>query len=218
VVVGFAAGLLMPRSQPLAEGIPAYQRALFGLGVAFAAYGIAVLPPRGNGLIAVFVAAITLGIRRPDLRRYFESQAAGLVEIVKLGIFVVFGSLLTLHGLFGDGWAAVAVVAVTLLVARPVAVSFALWGTACDMATRAFMAWFGPKGVATVTFSLLVLSQRITAGARIFNLAALTVVCSVIVHGASDTPGAEWIARRSEQPRPVRGGVSARGPRAAPDP
>ena len=218
VLVGFAGGLLMPRSQSLEEGIPAHQRSLYALGVAFAAYGIAVLPPHGNGLIAVFVAAITLGIRRPDLRQYFHSQAADLVEIVKLGIFVVFGSLLTLHGLLGDGWGAVALVAVTLLVARPVAVTVALWGTGCDAATRAFMAWFGPKGVATVTFSLLVLSQRITAGARIFNLAALTVFCSVILHGATEKPGVEWIARRSERPRPVRDGVSARGQRAAPDP
>ena len=218
VLVGFAGGLLMPRSQPLGEEIPAHQRSLYVLGVAFAAYGIALLPPHGNGLIAVFVAAITLGIRRPDLRQYFHSQAADLVEIVKLGIFVVFGSLLTLHGLFGDGWGAVAIVAVTLFVARPVAVGAALWGTGCDAATRAFMAWFGPKGVATVTFSLLVLSQRITAGARIFNLAALTVVCSVFLHGATEKPGVEWIARRSERPRPVRDEISVRGQRAAPDP
>ena len=41
------------------------------------------------------------------------------------------------------------------------------------------MAWFGPKGVATMTFSLLVLSQAIPQGERIFNLAALVVLCSV---------------------------------------
>ena len=97
---------------------------------AFATYGIAVgLPPEGNGLIAVFVCAITLGIRRPDVRVAFEERAGDIVEIVKLGVFVVFGALLTLDGLFGDGWAAVAIVAVTLLVARPVAIWLALLGT-----------------------------------------------------------------------------------------
>ena len=198
LVVGLAAAWLMPHDEGLGEGIPPHQRALYALGGAFAAYGIAVLPPRGNGLIAVFVAAITLGIRRPDIRVYFERQALDLVEIVKLGIFVVFGSLLTLHGLFGDGWAALAIVVITLLVARPVAVFTALTGTATNTATKAFMSWFGPKGVATMTFSLLVLSDQISAGARIFNIAALVVFCSVIVHGLTDTPGAEWIARRSE--------------------
>ena len=122
-----------------------------------------------------------------------------MVEIVKLGIFVVFGALLTLHGLFGSGWAAVGAVALTLPAARPVAVFAALAGTGTDTATKAFMSWFGPKGVATMTFSLLVLSQRVTAGATIFNLAALTVFCSILVDGVTDTGGANWIARRAEE-------------------
>src|SRR2546423_1036873 len=82
---------------------------------------------------------------------------------------------------------------------RPVAVFAAIAGTPTDLATRAFMAWFGPKGVATMTFSLLVLATRVEQGTRIFNLAALAVFCSIIAHGASDTPGAEWIARRAER-------------------
>ena len=115
--------------------------------------------------------------------------ARDIIEIVKLGVFVVFGSLLTIDGLFTDGWAAVAIVVVTLLVARPVAVWIALAGTGVDRAEKAFMAWFGPKGVATMTFSLLVLNAAIPQGQRIFNLAALVVVCSIVVHGLSDTPG-----------------------------
>ena len=51
------------------------------------------------------------------------------------------------------------------------------------------MAWFGPKGVATMTFSLLVLGEGIPDGERIFNLAALCVFASVLVHGLTDTPG-----------------------------
>jgi len=90
-------------------------------------------------------------------------------------------------------------VLIALLVARPLAVFAALAGTATDTATRAFMSWFGPKGVATMTFSLLVLSQRISAGATIFNLAALTVFCSILAHGLTDTAGANWIAGRSAE-------------------
>lgn len=200
LVVALVAASLMPRETSFDAAIPPHQKSLYALGVAVAAYGLAVLPPHGNGLIAVYVAAITFGIRRPDIRGAFEAQAEDLVEIAKLGIFVVFGSLLTFHGLFGDGWSAVAIAAITFLVARPVAVFAALLGTATDTATRGFMAWFGPKGVATMTFSLLVLSDQITAGPRIFNLAALVVFCSVLVHGATDTAGAEWIARRATLP------------------
>jgi NhaP-type Na+/H+ or K+/H+ antiporter len=193
IAMGYVASRLLPR-----RGIPDHQRSLFALGAGFATYGVAVgLPPEGNGLIAVFVCAITLGIRRPELRATFEERADDIVEIVKLGVFVVFGALLTLDGLFGDGLAAVAIVVVTLLVARPVAVWIALIGTGTPAAWTWFMAWFGPKGVATMTFSLLVLADQIPAGERIFNLAALCVFVSIIVHGLSDTPGSEWIARRA---------------------
>jgi NhaP-type Na+/H+ or K+/H+ antiporter len=197
--VGLVAARLMPRDSGLAQGIPTHQKALYALGIACAAYGIAALLPHGNGLIAVYVAAIALGIQRPDIRSYFTRQSEDLVEIVKLGVFFVFGSLLTLNGLFGSGWAGIGVVVVALLVARPVAVFTALVSTPTDSATRAFMAWFGPKGVATMTFSLLVLSEHVTAGSKIFNLAALTVFCSILAHGATDTAGAEWIAARTER-------------------
>ena len=207
-VMGYLASRLLPR-----EGLPEHQVSLYALGAAFATYGVAVLPPEGNGLIAVFVCAITLGIRRPDLRTTFEDRADDIVEIVKLGVFVVFGALLTLDGLFGDGWAAVAIVAVTLLVARPVAVWLALIGTRTPADWTWFMAWFGPKGVATMTFSLLVLADQIPANERLFNLAALCVFVSIIAHGLTDTPGSEWLARRAEAAAPA-----TRGERPAPAP
>jgi sodium/hydrogen antiporter len=197
VVCGFAASWLMPRQRStLAGGIPPHHKSLYALGVAFATYGVAVSEPSGNGFIAVFVCAIILGIRRPDLGQYFKQRADDIVEVVKLGVFVVFGSLLTLDGLFGDGWAAVAIVVVTLLLARPIAIWIALAGTGLDAATKGFMAWFGPKGVATMTFSLLVLGMAVADGERIFNIAALVVFCSILAHGLTDTPGAEWLARR----------------------
>jgi NhaP-type Na+/H+ or K+/H+ antiporter len=204
VTLGFAFGIgmgllaswLMPRG---AEDIPAHHKSLYALGVAFATYGVAVAV-HGNGFIAVFVCAITLGIRRRDLGRRFEERAGDIVEIVKLGIFVVFGALLTFAGLFEDGWAAAAIAAFTLLLARTIAIWIALAGTRIDTATKGFMAWFGPKGVATMTFSILVLGQPIAEGERIFNLAALVVFCSIIVHGLTDTPGSEWLATRRGAP------------------
>jgi NhaP-type Na+/H+ or K+/H+ antiporter len=198
IVVGVLASVVLPRSRALTESIPAHQKALYALGVAFLTYGVTTLPPHGNGFIAVYVCAIVLGIRRPDIRGYVAARADDIIEIVKLGIFVVFGSLLTVGGLFGDGWAAVAIAVVTLLVARPVAVAIALAGTRVSPAALAFMAWFGPKGVATMTFSLLVLGSDVAAGERIFDLAALVVLCSIVAHGVSDTPGSEWMARRAE--------------------
>ena len=208
VTLGFAFGVLL--AWAAAKAVPdGHAGSQYALGGAFAVYGVAVVLG-GNGFIAVFVGAITLGILRPDVRPNFEQRADDIVEIVKLGIFVVFGALLTADGLFTDGWAAVALVAVALLVARPVAIWIALAGKGTDTATKAFMAWFGPKGVATMTFSLFVLAEAVPDGERIFNLAALCVFASVLVHGLTDTPGSEWLARREARregrPAPARPG------------
>src|SRR5689334_3194406 len=86
--VGIAVGYAMSFLQPA-------EKSLYAIGVAFGTYALAHAL-HGNGLIAVFVCAITLGIRRNDIRGSFERESRDILEIVKLGIFVVFGSLLTL--------------------------------------------------------------------------------------------------------------------------
>jgi sodium/hydrogen antiporter len=115
-------------------------------GAAFGRYGVAVAEPRGNGLIAVFVCAIVLGTARPDMRESFEHRSEELIELLKLGTFVVFGSLLTLSSVFSEGWAAVGIVAVALVVARPPSMFASLVGTGLSVRAKAFMGWFGPKG------------------------------------------------------------------------
>jgi NhaP-type Na+/H+ or K+/H+ antiporter len=61
------------------------------------------------------------------------------------------------------------------------------------------MAWFGPKGIATMAFSLLVLSSGIDEAETIFNIAALAVVTSVFAHGSTEGMGVAWIYRHSQR-------------------
>ena len=189
--VGIAVGFLASRRVPR-------PRLLYGLVIAFGTYVLAKLV-HGNGLIAVFVCAITLGILRDEIVVAFEREAERLVSGVKFAIFFVFGLLVTLPGLFGHGADGVAIVAFTLLVARPLAVLVSLLRTRLDFIERLFMGWFGPKGVATLTFAVLVLEEGIPGGQHIFNIAALAVFISVIVHGLSDQPGAEAMARHAQR-------------------
>ena len=194
VTLGFAIGIVAGAAA--SRLVPGRGKALYGLAVAFGTYELAHLV-HGNGLIAVFVGAITLGILRADVLGSLEDRSERVIQVVKLGIFLLFGAVLTLDGLFGDGLAAVAIVAFTLLVARPAAVLVSLVRTRTNMASRLFMGWFGPKGVATMTFGLLVLGKSLEQGERIFNIAALAVFTSIIAHGLTDGPGAEWMARHS---------------------
>ena len=67
VLVAFLASRLMPGGRSLGDDISRHQKALYALGVALSAYGIATLPPEGNGFVAVFAAAVAFGIWRPDI-------------------------------------------------------------------------------------------------------------------------------------------------------
>jgi len=85
-------------------------------------------------------------------------------------------------------------------VAGPVAIFVGLTGSRqVDGREKAFMAWFGPKGVATMAFALLVLGSDVPQGERIANIAGLAVLVSIIAHSLTDHPGAEWIARHAER-------------------
>lgn len=199
LIVAFVAAQLMPQERALGYAISSHQKSMYALGVGFAAYGIATLPPEGNGFIAVFVCAIAFGIWRPDIRHCFEERAEDIIEVVKLGVFLVFGAIFTLETLFEDGWSTLAIAVFTLLAARPIAVFVALAGNhQVDTAAKGFMAWFGPKGVATMTFALFVLGSTVPDGEQIAVIAAVTVFISIIAHGLTDQPGAEWIGRREQ--------------------
>ena len=201
VAIGLLAAQLLPRERDPLEVIPAHQRSLFALGTAFATYGALAYGGHGNAFLAVFVCAITLGIRRPDLRRHVHEGTEEITEIVKLGVFVVFGSVLSLHGLFEHGAGSVAMLAIALLVARPVAIWLSLIGVRppLDRQTQAFIAWFGPKGVATMTYSLFVLGEHVQSAREITNIAGLVVVGSTLAHGLSDAPGAQWMGRHARR-------------------
>ena len=61
---------------------------------------------------------------------------------------------------------------------------------------KLFIAWFGPKGVASMLFSLLVLNSAVPHHELIFGVASFVILASILAHGLTDTVGSRWIARR----------------------
>ena len=76
------------------------------------------------------------------------------------------------------------------------------------------MAWFGPKGVASMLFALIVLESAVEHGSLIFKIAAFTILCSILAHGLTDTVGARWVerrlGRRRDWRRPASASITAR--------
>jgi sodium/hydrogen antiporter len=115
--------------------------------------------------------------------------------------FFVFGAIIVATGFDGSTVALLVFIPFALLVARPVAVLLALAGTRLPPPQKAFIAWFGPKGVASMLFALLVLDEAVANGSLVFDVAAFVILASILAHGLTDTVGAGWIERRMEARR-----------------
>jgi len=83
-----------------------------------------------------------------------------------------------------------------LLLARPAAVMLSFIRTGIPRPQKLFMAWFGPKGVASMLFALFVVKSNVADHNLIFDIAAIAIIASIAAHGLTDTVGAQWLARR----------------------
>jgi sodium/hydrogen antiporter len=175
---------------------PKYE-GVYALGVALAAFGVAEAT-FGNGLVATFVAGIALGVADRDTPDAFLEFNESLSAVLQTVTFFIFGVLVASIGVPSPAVAVVALVAFTLLLARPVAILGSLAGSDLPKIQRRFLAWFGPKGVASMLFALLVLKSEVPQAELIFQLAGLVILASILAHGLTDTVGARWIESRLE--------------------
>ncbi len=193
VALAFVAARLLPRLP--GSGMTERYEGLYALGLALVAFGLAETT-YGNGLIAAFVAGVALGLMVRDLPDAFAAFNENVSAIFQVVTFFLFGALILVTGFEGSLLALVAFILVTLLVARPVAILLAFLRSRLRRPERLFVAWFGPKGVASMLFALFVLSSQAPERTLVFDVAAFAILASIGAHGLTDTVGARWIARR----------------------
>ncbi len=192
IVLGIAGGYVH-RVVPL--GVTPRFEGIYAVGFGLAAFGLADVT-FGNGLIAAFVAGITLGYFEHEITERFVDFSENVSAIFQVLTFFVFGAIIVATTYDGSPWALVVFIAFALLVARPISVLVALAGTKLPRPQKAFIAWFGPKGVASMLFALLVLDEGLAHGSLVFEVAAFVILGSILAHGLTDTVGARWIERR----------------------
>jgi NhaP-type Na+/H+ or K+/H+ antiporter len=193
IALALLAGWLLARLP--GGGIRHHYQGVYALGVAFAAFGTAEAT-YGNGLIAAFVAGIALALARHDIPSTFALFNESLSVAFQVITFVLFGALIFATGWHGSGWRLAIFIGFVLLVARPAAVLVAFWTVRLARPEKLFIAWFGPKGVASMLFALLVLASTDPHRSLIFEVAAYAVVASIAAHGLTDTIGSHWIEQR----------------------
>ena len=195
-LVGIALGVLGGRLHDrVPGGVTSRYEGIYAVGFGLAAYGLADVT-LGNGLIAAFVAGIALGHAEHDVPKGFIAFSENVSAIFQLLTFFVFGALIVATDIGASAWTLALFIAFALFVARPAAVLAAFAGTGLPRPQKAFVAWFGPKGVASMLFALYVLDSGVESPELIFGVAAFTILASITAHGLTDTVGASWIERR----------------------
>ena len=195
--IGIAVAALAAWSLPRAPGgalVRKYE-GVFGLGLALASFGVAEVV-YGNGLIAAFVAGMALAANRVELPETFTRFNESVSGTFQVMTFVVFGALIVGTGWFpGSALALVVFIGFALLVARPAAVLASFVGISLPRPQKLFIAWFGPKGVASMLFALLVLNSTDVHRTLVFDIASFVILASIVAHGLTDTVGANWLRR-----------------------
>jgi NhaP-type Na+/H+ or K+/H+ antiporter len=194
VALGFFAGRLLPHLPR--GGITRKYEGIYALGLAFASFGLADVTI-GNGLIAAFVAGIALGVAEHDLPDSFSEFNENVSAVFQAVTFFLFGALIVSTGYDRTVLPLLAFVPFTLLAARPAAILTALAGSGLERPYKGFIAWFGPKGVASMLFALFVLNSQAPHRSLVFDVASFVILSSIVAHGLTDTLGARWIERRT---------------------
>lgn len=195
VAAGVAGGWLLDR-RARAGGIEGVYRQLATIGIAVAAFALAGVLD-GNGFIAAFVAGVSFGrVARDqctDVQDFTEDEG----QLLSAVTFLLFGAVLVGPVLDELTWQVALYVVLSLTVVRMVPVVLSLTASGTFVETRLFFGWFGPRGLASILFALLVVEELDSeVGDTIFTVAAWTVLVSVFAHGLTSSVWAGRLARR----------------------
>ncbi|CAN5585367.1 cation:proton antiporter [soil metagenome] len=157
-----------------------------------------------NLFLAAFAAGITIATLAPELRDSFHEFGELVTELLKLVAILVFGALISPAFLGEIPPLGYVFAVLALLVARPVAIALSFVGSRLPWPEQAAVAWFGPKGFASVVYGLIVLDSGAAQADVLFHLVALVVVLSILAHSSTDVPIAHYFARRRARERRAR--------------
>jgi NhaP-type Na+/H+ or K+/H+ antiporter len=196
-LIGLGLGVLGGRLHPRLPGggLTARYEGIYAIGIALFAFGLAEVT-WANGLIAAFVCGIAMAASEREVPEGFVEFAENTSAILQVMTFFIFGALIVATGFHHSIPPLILFVVFALLIARPAAVLISFLRTGIPRSEKLFMAWFGPKGVASMLFALFVLKSQVENAGLIFDVASIAIIASIVAHGLTDTVGAKWMARR----------------------
>ena len=155
----------------------------------------------GGGFIAAFVAGLIWGQFKFEPSERDLDFAVDTGQALGLAVFFIFGAAIVV-GAFGDlTWQIALYAVLSLTLIRMVPVAIAMIGTGLDRVSVAFLGWFGPRGLASIILTLVILEEEaeLLGLDLLITVMAVTVTLSVFAHGITAGPLSELYGRRAER-------------------
>ena len=187
-VVGVAFGWITARILDYCQGRtwvnPPAQGVVF-VAAAFSAF-LASETLGGNGFIATFVAGMVFGNAYRHDQHFIREFMEGIGQLLTIAAFLIFGAFLLPAAIEHVSWIAAGVAVAFLTFLRMGSIWLSLLGTDTSARERLVLGWFGPRGIASLLFTLIVMQEfEFPAEDELLACVALAVCLSILAHGLS---------------------------------
>lgn len=168
-----------------------------------------------NPFLAAFTAGMMVETFAPHASENFDELGEGIAELLKLAALMAFGSLITLPLLAQVPLSGYVFALLALFLARPLSLALSLVGSRLGKRELAAASWFGPRGFSSVFFALLILHSSVPHGNLLFQLMAVVIAASIVLHSSTDVLVARWFEGDSKEKEGAPEEEPEGGPRPA---
>lgn len=157
----------------------------------------------GSGFIAAFSGGLLLGIMDAHLPREVKEEfllaSEGTGDTLALITWVIFGSAVVGQVIGQFSWPILVYSLLSLSIIRIFPVFVSLLGSGIDTEGKLFIGWFGPRGLASIVFAVIVVESDLPGSETLVMTVACTIILSIILHGITANPWARAYGKRREQ-------------------
>jgi sodium/hydrogen antiporter len=139
-----------------------------------------------NLFLAGFTAGLSIATRRSNLHEAFEGFSEPVTELLKLATILVFSLRVSPLVLSAAPWRDYILVISAAFLARLLAVPIALARSGIGSRDRMLIAWFGPKGFASLVYGIMLLEAGSNELNHAATIVAITVAASIFVYSSTD--------------------------------
>lgn len=152
----------------------------------------------GSGYIAAFVGGLLFGKLAKESTHKLVMPGEGIGEAMAMLTWMIFGVSVIgqVAGFFT--WEIIIYAILSLTIIRMLPIFLSLTGTGESSASKLFLGWFGPRGLASIVFAIIVMNANLPGSKFIAIVVVCTVGLSLVLHGITANPLAKWIGKKEE--------------------